>query len=82
VAFSDQKSSKKTDRNPKDYVLVSRNTFRASETGLDNTGERVYNDVPFPTLTCAPLAPTQSSDVCIRFPSDHGILRTTVQYVE
>ncbi|KAJ1444397.1 hypothetical protein M885DRAFT_553050 [Pelagophyceae sp. CCMP2097] len=67
VPYSDQKTSKKTDRNPKDYVLVSRGTFRASNTGLDNTGNRIYDDAPFPTLS---------------FPSDHGILRTTVEYVD
>ena len=59
------RSSKLADRNPKDYVLFSAKTFKASGSTLDNTGKREYKDAPFPTLT---------------FPSDHGILRTTLTF--
>jgi len=55
----------KGDVNPKDFILFNKDDFVPVETVKDNTGEKKYiEDMAFPTLN---------------FPSDHGILSTTIQ---
>ena len=65
---ADKATSKLTDRNPKDYVVFDANVFAAADVAVDNTGDaaRSYRDAPFPTLD---------------FPSDHGVLRTTLAFL-
>jgi len=54
----------KGDVNPKDFILFNSDDFVSVETLKDNTGEKKYiEDMAFPTLN---------------FPSDHGILSTTI----
>lgn len=54
----------KGDKNPKDFILFPKGTFKVMRTDKDNTGERRYvEDMVFPTL---------------QFPSDHGVLSTTL----
>jgi len=63
------KSSEKRacgDVNPKDFILFSKDDFTVLSTVKDNTGKMKYiEDMAFPTLD---------------FPSDHGILSTTIRY--
>jgi len=63
------KSSEKRlhgDVNPKDFILFKKNDFTVEETIKDNTGEKKYiEDMAFPTL---------------QFPSDHGVLSTTLTF--
>jgi len=63
------KSSEKRecgDVNPKDFILFSKEDFTVVSTIKDNTGKMKYiEDMAFPTLD---------------FPSDHGILSTTISY--
>ena len=55
----------KGDRNPKDFILVNKGRFTHFTTTKDNTGDRKYiENSPFPSLG---------------FPSDHGIVFTTMQ---
>lgn len=65
VKYDDRKTSKLTDRNPKDFLIFSKSRFsHASDTKLDNTGEgRFQEDLFIPSFT---------------FPSDHSILKTTL----
>lgn len=61
------KSSEKTkgDINPKDFILFSKKDWSVHSWHKDNTGNRNYiENIVFPTLT---------------FPSDHGILYTTLR---
>jgi len=52
------------DINPKDFILFPNNKFEIIKTWKDNTGNHKYEeDMTFPTL---------------KFPSDHGILSTTI----
>jgi len=61
---SDQKRVK-GDVNPKDFILFNKKDFEVVTTWKDNTGQKTYiEDMAFPTL---------------EFPSDHGILATTIQ---
>ena len=54
----------KGDKNPKDFILFPRTGFELLRAAKDNTGEgRYIEDMVFPTL---------------RFPSDHGIVSTTL----
>jgi len=63
AAKSDEKVSK-GDKNPKDFILFPRTGFELLRAAKDNTGEgRYIEDMVFPTL---------------RFPSDHGIVSTTL----
>jgi hypothetical protein len=58
----------KGDRNPKDFILFSQGDFMPENTIKDNTGRKEYVEgMVFPTLS---------------FPSDHGILSTTLLFVE
>jgi len=63
------KSSEKRecgDVNPKDFILFAQEDFQVVSTWKDNTGKMLYTeDMAFPTLD---------------FPSDHGILSTTIEY--
>jgi len=64
AAKSDEKVSK-GDKNPKDFILFPKSGFSVLRAAKDNTGERRYvEDMVFPTL---------------RFPSDHGIVSTTLK---
>ena len=64
AAKSDEKISK-GDKNPKDFILLPKNGFEVLKAHKDNTGVRNYvEDMVFPTL---------------QFPSDHGIVSTTVE---
>ena len=57
--------AKKGDKNPKDFVLFPKGVFAVAATTKDNTGERRYVEgMVFPTLA---------------FPSDHGVLATTLK---
>jgi len=61
--FNDRRSH--GDVNPKDFILFHPEHFKAISTGKDNTGRQEYIEgIPFPTL---------------EFPSDHGVLRTTLE---
>mmetsp|Transcript_6680 Transcript_6680/g.20216 ORF Transcript_6680/g.20216 Transcript_6680/m.20216 type:complete len:467 (-) Transcript_6680:636-2036(-) len=55
----------KGDKNPKDFIIFPKGTYKVLRTQKDNTGERRYvEDMVFPTL---------------QFPSDHGVLSTTLE---
>ena len=63
AAKSDEKVSK-GDKNPKDFILFPKAGFEVLQARKDNTGERRYvEEMVFPTLA---------------FPSDHGIVSTTL----
>ena len=63
AARIDEKVSK-GDKNPKDFILFSKNAFTLQAATKDNTGERRYiKDIVFPTLS---------------FPSDHGIVAASL----
>ena len=63
AARIDEKVSK-GDKNPKDFILFSKNAFTLQAATKDNTGERRYiKDMVFPTLS---------------FPSDHGIVAASL----
>lgn len=54
------------DRNPKDFILVSKNTFKNFNSVKDNTGQRKYIEgVLFPSL---------------KFPSDHGLIFSSLDH--
>lgn len=56
------------DINPKDFILFPKSVYKVIHTWKDNTGVKKYNEgMAFPTLD---------------FPSDHGILATTIGPVE
>lgn len=64
AARTDEKVSK-GDKNPKDFILYRRDSFSVVGSRKDNTGEgRYVEDMVFPTLA---------------FPSDHGIVSTTLK---
>ena len=64
AAKSDEKESK-GDKNPKDFILFPKSGFDVMKSDKDNTGERKYvEEMVFPTL---------------KFPSDHGIVSTTLK---
>ena len=57
----------KGDKNPKDFILFPKWAFTPYATRKDNTGRREYiEQMVFPTL---------------EFPSDHGIISTTLKVV-
>ena len=63
AAKSDEKVTK-GDKNPKDFILMPKAGFEVLSAHKDNTGTKRYvEDMVFPTL---------------QFPSDHGIVATTV----
>ena len=65
VRMADRKTSKLTDRNPKDFILFRAADFVKEVSIKDNTGHKSYDeDAPFPTLD---------------FPSDHGIIATALR---
>jgi len=66
-----QKAAKSTekagkgDKNPKDFILFPKATYRVVATTKDNTGRRQYTEgMVFPTL---------------QFPSDHGLVATVLR---
>ena len=64
-AAKQSETAAKGDKNPKDFLLFSPASFTVRSTTKDNTGERRYvEDMVFPTL---------------QFPSDHGVLSTTLE---
>ncbi|GKY94947.1 hypothetical protein MPSEU_000459400 [Mayamaea pseudoterrestris] len=64
-ACRQEEKREKGDVNPKDFILFKKNDFTVVETLKDNTGKKQYiEDMAFPTLN---------------FPSDHGILSTTLE---
>ena len=64
AAKSDEKVSK-GDMNPKDFILFKKGAFEVLAAHKDNTGQRTYIEgMVFPTL---------------KFPSDHGIVSTTLK---
>jgi len=66
AAKSDEKVSK-GDMNPKDFILFPKRGFTVQTAAKDNTGNRRYvENMVFPTL---------------QFPSDHGIVSTTLHVV-
>ena len=59
VAFEEIETSKKGDKNPKDFILFYESDYSVVEVMKDNTGKRKYVEgMVFPTLD---------------FPSDHGV---------
>jgi len=67
AARSNEKISK-GDKNPKDFIIFPKSALRVISTTKDNTGKHKYiEDMVFPTLA---------------FPSDHGILSTTLQVIK
>ncbi len=67
-SFATTKKVTKGDVNPKDFILFYPFDFSPAFVGKDNTGRLQFTeDMVFPTL---------------EFPSDHGILRTTLHYVD
>jgi hypothetical protein len=59
VAFDEIKTSKKGDKNPKDFILFYESDYTVVEAVKDNTGRKRYVEgMVFPTLD---------------FPSDHGV---------
>ena len=59
MAFGEIDTSKKGDKNPKDFILFYESDYSVLEVMKDNTGERKYVEgMVFPTLD---------------FPSDHGL---------
>ena len=68
VAFEEIGTSKKLDRNPKDFILFYESDYSVSEVTKDNTGTRKYvENMVFPTLD---------------FPSDHGITRVVLRSIK
>lgn len=56
------------DINPKDFILFPKADFEVVSTFKDNTGHRRYTEgMAFPTLN---------------FPSDHGVLHTTLRFLD
>uniref|UniRef100_A0A6U1J5H5 Endonuclease/exonuclease/phosphatase domain-containing protein n=1 Tax=Tetraselmis chuii TaxID=63592 RepID=A0A6U1J5H5_9CHLO len=65
VRMAERKTSSLTDRNPKDFILFSKEHFVKEVTIKDNTGAKSYDeDMPFPTLD---------------FPSDHGVVASALR---
>ena len=64
AARANEKVSK-GDKNPKDFILFPKSAYSVVATTKDNTGQRKYTEnMVFPTL---------------QFPSDHGVLSTTLE---
>jgi len=60
-----RKTSSLTDRNPKDFILFTKEHFVKEVTIKDNTGAKTYDEeAPFPTLD---------------FPSDHGVVASALR---
>lgn len=67
VSFEEINTSKKRDKNPKDFILFYESDYVVSEVRKDNTGKRQYvENMVFPTLD---------------FPSDHGVTSAVLRSV-
>jgi len=65
VRMAERKTSSLTDRNPKDFILFTKEHFVKEVTIKDNTGAKTYDEeAPFPTLD---------------FPSDHGVVASALR---
>lgn len=67
VSFEEIGTSKKRDKNPKDFILFYESDYSVSEVTKDNTGARKYvENMVFPTLD---------------FPSDHGVTSAVLRSI-
>lgn len=67
-AAKENEKVSKGDKNPKDFIIFPQAAYKPLSVSKDNTGHRKYiEDMVFPTL---------------EFPSDHGIVSSTLQRLE